>query len=141
MLVDWKAIWDENRVAERSLEQAQASMRQNLIVSWRYRFFFRELIPILGRDAVLKDHFLTTRRERVANFEALLNSYVDAGLLRRPADPDEFRLLVSACLLINNQWLIEAEMAFGTLDTEQIERGIALLMYMLRPYLVLNNDF
>ena len=39
-------------------------------------------------------------------------------------------------MLVNNQWLMESEIEEEILIQEQIERGVAIFMYLLQPYLL-----
>ncbi len=135
IIAGWGNLWAQAQQAEPSPENMRASLLRNFTLLWDYRFFFRELILLMEHDPELKRRYQTARQQRVLELEALLNRYVAAGMLKPPENDDDFRMRITACMLINNQWLIEVEIEEGTLTQKQIERGIALFMYLLRPYL------
>ncbi len=135
MIARWGAIWAQALVAEPSLNNLQASLRQNFGVLWDYRFFFRELIPLLTHDPALKQRYQTVRRQRFAEFEALFQRYIGAGVLRLPGSASDLQSLFRICMLINNQWLVEVAIEGDPVTSEQIDDGVSLIMYLWRPYL------
>jgi AcrR family transcriptional regulator len=53
-------------------------------IVWAYRFYYRELSALLRRDPELAREYREVRRAALANIEALLRHFVDAGVLAVP---------------------------------------------------------
>ncbi len=136
MIARWSDIWAKAQQTEPGMESMRASLRQNFAVVWEYRFFFRELVPLLTHDLELKQRYQEIRQQRVRELEGLLNRYVTAGILKPPKNSNDFHMLLNIGMLVNNQWLIESEIEQELPIQKQIERGVAIFMYLLQPYLL-----
>jgi hypothetical protein len=55
-------------------------------------------------------------------------------------DPAEVTRLAELCWLISEFWLASVEVSGETVDAAQIERGIALMLQVLRPFVVAPNS-
>jgi len=136
IIASWDRVWADAAVGEASLDQLKAMLRRNFAVLWGYRFFFRELLVLLQHDPELKDRFQSARQRRIAELKGLFQRYIGAGVLRPPDNDADLSTVLSICMLINNQWLIEVAIEGDAVTPEQIERGVALILFMWRPYLI-----
>jgi AcrR family transcriptional regulator len=115
-------------------------VRANFAVMWDYRFAYRELIPLIRRDELLRDRWLAVRRRGYAGFRALVAVFVAAGVLRAPADPDAVERLADLCWLISEFWLASLEVSGLPVNADQLERGVALMLQVLAPVAVDPSD-
>jgi AcrR family transcriptional regulator len=65
-----------------------------------FGFFQRDLFTLLHGDPVLAADYRRTYEARVAEFTALVETIIDAGLVRRPEPPATARLLVEVLWLV-----------------------------------------
>jgi AcrR family transcriptional regulator len=135
MIKNWGEIWHKATLVDRTIENIKSTIKQNFGILVTYRFFFRELIPLLEHDPTLKQRYQSIRLQRTEELQMLLLQYAADGILRQPENPEDFRMLITASMLVNNQWLIEAELETGSMTQEHITKGVDLLMFLWRPYL------
>ena len=68
--------------------------------------------------------------------QELLDIFVAAGVLRQPATPEEVTRLAELIWLVSEFWPASVEVSGHTLDAEQLERGVALMLQVLQPYII-----
>jgi AcrR family transcriptional regulator len=118
-----------------SLDDVRLIARESLELNWKYRFIFRELIVLLRRDDALRDHWTQVRKRGFDGFQQLLMAFVDAGVLRSPADKAEGVRLAELCWLVAELWMPGLEIAGHKVSASQINRGVDLMMHVLGPYI------
>ena len=103
-------------------------------VNWSYRFIYRELIALLRRDDQLQRRWVEVRARGFAGFRDLIDTFVAAGVLRPPSEPEAVTRLAELVWLISEFWLASVEVSGDEVDATQIERGIALMFQALKPF-------
>lgn len=119
-----------------TLSDLQGLVRVTFAMAWDYRFIYRELIALLRRDALLQRRWAEVRARGFAGFHELVALFVAAGVLRDPGDPAVVTRLAELCWLISEFWLASVEISGEQVDALQIERGIALMLQALSPYVI-----
>lgn len=109
-------------------------LRANYSLQWRYRFFYREMLPLLSRDTILAERYRAIRTAGFANFVGLMSAFAAGGVFRPINDPAEIQRLAELCWLVSEFYAPFLE-AGGNLDPEQMEGGVALLRQILHPYM------
>jgi AcrR family transcriptional regulator len=109
----------------------------NFRLLWEYRFVYRELIVLLRRDDELRARFLRVRQRGYEGFHELIAGFVAAGVLRDPGGNEVVGRLADLCWLISEQWLPTVEIAGQAGDAAQFKRGVALMVQVLEPFIVL----
>lgn len=131
----WEALYHLPQDRTPTLADVERLVRENFALVWDYRFFFRELSALTGRDPLLKARYRQLRQERLARFEGLVAQFVSAGVAQLPAEAGLVTNLAKLCWLISDYWLpfleIEGEVALPVV----IEQGVALYLQVLEPYL------
>jgi AcrR family transcriptional regulator len=56
-------------------------VRLNFDLLWEYRFAYRELAALLGRDEILRERWLEVRRRGYVGFRYLIAAFVTAGVI------------------------------------------------------------
>jgi hypothetical protein len=107
-------------------------VRANFAVLWEYRFASRELIPLIRRDALLRERWLEVRQRGYASFRELVAAFVGAGVLLAPADTAVERL-ADLCWLISEFWLACLEVSGQPVDAAHLEGGVGLMLQVLNP--------
>jgi AcrR family transcriptional regulator len=119
-----------------TLSDLQGLVRITFAMAWDYRFIYRELIALLRRDDLLQRRWAEVRARGFAGFRELVALFVAAGVLRDPGDPAVVTRLAELCWLISEFWLASVEISGEQVDALQIERGIALMLQALSPYVI-----
>ena len=131
------AAWDEtfqlpnDRVP--SMTDLDAMIVANYQLIWEYRFAYREQAALLRNDPDLKERYLAVRRRGYEGFAALIDAFVAAGVLSRPADSQELAVLTELCWIVSEQWPINLELSGQPFDENGIMKGAALMRWILRP--------
>jgi AcrR family transcriptional regulator len=119
-----------------TLGDLQRLVGATFAMSWQYRFIYRELIALLRRDEVLQRRWVEIRARGFSGFHELIGLFVAAGVLRDPADPAVVTRLAELCWLVSEFWLASVEVGGEAVDEAQMQRGVALMMQVLEPFIV-----
>ncbi|HNK63590.1 MAG TPA: TetR/AcrR family transcriptional regulator [Anaerolineales bacterium] len=119
-----------------TLDDLQGMVKANYKILWDYRFAHRELVALLRADAELRSSFLAVRKRGFEGFTQLFKAFVTAGIFRAPSQPNEISNLAEVIWMITEFWLTSLEIGGKTVDEAQMERGAALMMQVLAPYLL-----
>lgn len=117
-----------------TLEDLQQMVKTNYKILWQYRFAHRELVALLRADAELRSRYLAIRRRGFEGFNQLFNAFVGAGVIRS-ADEKTITALAETCWLITEFWLNSLEVSGKPVSESQMDRGVALMMQVLQPYI------
>jgi AcrR family transcriptional regulator len=118
-----------------TLGDLQRLVRATFVMSWEYRFIYRELIALLRRDAELQHRWVVVRARGFAGFRELVDHFVAAGVLRAPETPQTVQRLAELCWLISEFWLASVEVSGQVVDAAQMDHGVALMLQVLAPFL------
>jgi AcrR family transcriptional regulator len=102
---------------------------------WDYRFLYRSLEDLLGRNRRLREHFARIVERQFDVVVALCRGLVRSGTMR--ARPEEIRTLARNVLLVATYWLSFRGLGArsGAMDAE-LGRGAYHVMSLIAPYLV-----
>jgi len=119
-----------------TLDDLKAMIETNYQIIWQYRFAYRELVALLRQDAVLRANFLAVRQRGSAGFHELITAYSDAGVIRLPDELQATNELQEVCWLISEFWLTNLEVNGRSVDKNEMQNGVKLMLRVLQPYLV-----
>jgi len=119
-----------------TLDDLQQLVRASFVMGWEYRFMYRELIALLRRDEQLQRRWVEVRARGFAGFHELFDLFVAAGVLRAPGDPAVVTRLAELVWLIAEFWLASVEVSGEAVDDAQMDRGIALMLQVLDPFIL-----
>jgi len=119
-----------------ALDDLKAIVETNYQIIWQYRFAYRELVALLRQDAVLRANFLAVRQRGFAGFHELITAYSDAGVIRLPDELQATNELQEVCWLISEFWLTNLEVNGRSVDKNEMQNGVKLILRVLQPYLV-----
>ena len=132
----WDRLYQLSGDSLPTLGDLQGFVRATFVVSWGYRFIYRELIALLRRDDLLHERWVAVRARGFDGFHELVTLFVAAGVLRDPGDPAVVTRLAELCWLINEFWLASVEVSGNIVDDHQMERGVALMLQVLDPFII-----
>jgi AcrR family transcriptional regulator len=118
-----------------TLDNLKQLVQATFVMSWEFRFIYRELIALLRRDEQLQQRWVEVRARGFAGFGELVEIFVAAGVLRAPETPEALQRIAELCWLISEFWLASVEVSGQTVDTAQMEHGVALMLQVLEPFL------
>jgi hypothetical protein len=108
-----------------TLDDLQQLVRASFVMGWEYRC-----------DEQLHRRWVEVRARGFAGFQGLFELFVAAGVLRAPGDPAVVTRLAELVWLIAEFWLASIEVSGETVDDVQMERGVALMLQVLDPYII-----
>jgi AcrR family transcriptional regulator len=108
-------------------------LEAHLGVVWEYRFYCRELPVLTRRDAELARLYQQERRDGLANVEALLGHFIAAGVMHSPDAPQAVAALARVCWILVEFWLPFEELSGEPVGPDDLDRGVALILQVLRP--------
>ncbi len=139
MSVEWVEIHALPEGETLTLTDLTRMVHRNFEVLWHYRFFYREMVVLVRNDDDLRRKYQAVRNGGFANFRHLFHHFIEAGVATAPSPPTTLDDLATMAWLVVEFWLTFVELGGEPVTAEQQERGVHLLMQVLRPYLV-NSD-
>ncbi len=102
---------------------------------WDYRFLYRNLDDIVGRNRRLREHFRRIVSAKLGAVEALCGGLAEQGLLS--ARPAEVRALALNVLVVSTYWLNFRAVAGGAGDARDADAGTGAhqVLALVAPYL------
>lgn len=122
-----------------TLNDLKMIVRRNFEVLVPYRFFYREMVLLIRNDAELQGKYQAVRNGGFANIEYLLTQFINAGIAKAPTPPTTMEDLAALVWMVVEFWLVFVELGGDVVTADQQERGVHLLMQVLRPYLVVSG--
>lgn len=119
-----------------TLDDFDALITANYRIIWEYRFAYRELAALLRSDPELHQRYLEVRQRGYEGFAALIEGFVEAGVLARPDDPKELATLTELMWMVSEQWPVNLELSGRPFDMDGIMAGKDLMRYVLKPLLI-----
>jgi AcrR family transcriptional regulator len=126
--------WGDDHLKPTAEHMANMFYRQ-LSMIWKYRFFYRELTPLLQNDSVLKTGFAALRKRRVAKIEIFFDSLIAEGFLVGINTRCDVSALIKTGWIISDYWLSYIDVEEKNIDENTIIEGYLLMIQSLRPYL------
>lgn len=119
-----------------ALTDLHTIVRGAFVLLGEYRFIYRELIALLRRDEYLQQRWAALRERGFAGVRELFDHFAAAGVLRTPDDPEELTRLAELIWIVSEFWPASVEMSGLPLDDAQMDRGVALMLQVLQPYIL-----
>ncbi len=117
-----------------SMEYTHFMFARQIDLVWRYRFFYRELYPLLQNDARLKLLFMDCRKKRMKEVSLFFDEMINTGLMVEPQPPVSMESLLQVSWLITDQWLPHIDLHDKCVNEQNIEEGFDLIMQVFEPY-------
>jgi AcrR family transcriptional regulator len=100
---------------------------------WNYRFIYRDLVDISGRNRKLRMHFSRILKRASENATRVMRGLVRAGVMR--ASADEIDATATNILLVATFWLNFSAVRGEQDERESINRGIHQVLMLIAPFL------
>ena len=132
--VEMNRAWYEDHRNPTMEHMAFMFVRQLRLIS-RYRFFYRELIPLLRESKLLRRRFNEVRVRRVAEVKRFMQGLISAGLFRADCTDEQLDLLITSTWVLSDHWLNHIEITGQEVDEAAFRLGYDILVNMVTPYL------
>ncbi len=138
ILEQMTGVWDEVHVlpedAAFTVETLRQILRRNFELVWRYRFFYRELVALLRHDRELAKRYRAIRQRRQSQQLQWFQQLAASGALRQPVSSVEAESLLTIGWLVSDYWLAFLESGGESVNADQIQQGVDLIMRVYAPY-------
>jgi AcrR family transcriptional regulator len=118
-----------------NLEDIQEYVRINFRIMSVYTFIYRELVGLLRQDEILRKRYVEIRARGYEGFHEIIGITAQLGLLVAPIDEQTIIQLADICWMISEFWLASLDMSEQPINDSNIERGIELILLVMKPYL------
>jgi AcrR family transcriptional regulator len=118
-----------------TLHHMAAMFARQAILSYTYRFFYREMHALLRCDPLLMQRHRENWARRVPVLEAFFLALSHAGVLNLCGNRVLIRSLVQSTWIIADNWLNSVEFLGREISTDSIMSGYELILDIFRPYL------
>lgn len=139
MISEWGRLWTvpvSSSQWKPSLQDLQALLKLSFQLQWKYRFFYRELLVLMRHDEQLKQRHQQIQKHRIEEQKALMQLFIEHNVLRAPDRPDEFEDVVTMGWVISNYWISHIDASGDEVTEHKLGEGIRLIMTLLQPYIV-----
>lgn len=136
MIEDWEQVWKLPGRRPVHWNDLENVLEHNFRMLWEYRFFHRELVALLGQHESLRETYSMVYSRRMTEQALFFEPFFEDDILRKPADPEEMREILTACWIIVSNWLTFLELSGQAVDRPRIREGIRLIQRIMQPYFV-----
>jgi AcrR family transcriptional regulator len=136
---EMNASWYQDHTQPTVRHMAEMFARQVLLI-YEYRFFYREMPALLRDNPLLMQRYRDNRQRRMASLEEFFAELDRAGALCMNGDRELIRSLVHSTWIISDNWLNSQEFLGRPLDDQSVLAGYHLILDILRPYFVGDQD-
>ncbi len=109
----------------------ESALREDLLLGWRYRFLYRELVTFALGDPGFADDYAEQYRGRIDHLRQVLTTLAERGEL--DLTPDELESALVAGWLVDEHWLVHLETMGVPIDEARVAEGVRLMMQLIRP--------
>ena len=133
--------WDEvNKVFLKTGPHFEDLMKEfitaNFKLLWEYRFYSREMVPLINADPILKERHIPVINEHFNEQYRIIQKAVEANVLNFPDPHYQANDALTVCWIVANQYLIHLEGMGKTVTKADFQKGVHLIMNSLLPYMV-----
>lgn len=100
-----------------------------------YRFFYLNTFELLTQYPELKHAYLNYKEHEKTKMEALFTSLLANGTFKEEVNPDTLKRMISIGQMVNNFWIIDAELHFSGNDQEKLIYYLNLCCSLIEPLL------
>jgi AcrR family transcriptional regulator len=117
-----------------TLRHMAAMFARQAILSYTYRFFYREMHALLRSDPLLMRRHRENWARRAPVLEAFFLALSNAGILNLCGRRSLIRSLVQSTWIISDNWLNSADFLGREISMESVMSGYELILDIFRPY-------
>lgn len=104
-------------------------------IQLKYKFFYLNLIEILGSHEAIKVSYISDLQRDRALARSMLDIYMQAGVLRKDLEKHAVDRLIDVGQILNNFWALDAEIMPERDEKEMRKHYMQICCGLLEPYL------
>lgn len=125
--------WGDDAQQPTLVHMAELTQRQFRLI-WRYRFLYRELGPLLDRDAQLCFRFRRLRVERMAQIRAFFEALIHSGVLQDQRESAALDRLIKIAWIVTDYWISYIIADEREIDIASMQEGYELMLQLFEPF-------
>lgn len=129
-----KELFPDESFIPQTLQELNEQHKNFALISWKYRFFYRELLFLLSRDEKLKERFKMDNLAYKKRIETMLLEFHNKGWMHLPLD-NMILHLSDTILLFLQFWHPFLESIGETMDEYNIKGSLRRIEGSLRSFL------
>ena len=110
-------------------------MRINFDISWKYRFFFRELGALLRNDEILAERFCEIQQKRLQDQENIFKTFMSNSKKKSSLSEEELRNVALIGWVLGNTWLSYVESTGQEISETVFQQAVEVMVQHYKPYL------
>ncbi len=118
-----------------TLNSLRKIMRTNFDITWKYRFFYRELAALLRNDRILAARFSAIQEQRIKEQEMLVKRLAGSGKVRSGLSSKELHNVVLIGWVLVHTWLSYIESTGQKVDEAALDQAVEVMVQHYKPYL------
>lgn len=134
MFRDYDAIYPPTNQAF-TLDTLRSMMRINFDISWKYRFFFRELGALLRNDEILAERFREIQQKRLQDQENIFKTFMSNSKKKSSLSEEELRNVALIGWVLGNTWLSYVESTGQEISETVFQQAVEVMVQHYKPYL------
>ena len=127
-------LFPDTSYIPQTLQELNEQHKKFALISWKYRFFYRELLFLLSRDERLKERFKTDNLAYKKRIEIMLLDFHNKGWMHLPLD-NMILHLSDTILMFLQFWHPFVESIGEEMNEYNIQGGIRRIEGTLRSFL------
>lgn len=131
--------WYQDHLQPTIRHMAEMFARQVLLI-YEHRFFYREMPALLRDDPLLMQRYRDNRHRRMGALEEFFLELDRVGELGLNHDRNLISSMVHSTWIISDNWLNSQEFLGRQLDEQSVLAGYHLILDILRPYFIGDQD-
>lgn len=134
MITEVRQHWRDDHLDPTIHHMAEMYERQLMLI-WKYRFFYRELMSLLQNDDRLREDFSRDRKRRSAEVVLFFQALIEAGDMKTPEGEQTLDALVRISWILCDNWINYIAVDGQEISPQSIRDGYQLIIELFRPYL------
>ncbi len=118
-----------------TLDTLRGMMRINFDISWKYRFFFRELGALLRNDEILAERFREIQHKRLQDQENIFKTLMSNSKKKSTLSEEELRNVALIGWVLGNTWLSYVESTGQEISETVFQQAVEVMVQHYKPYL------
>ncbi|MCB0735916.1 MAG: TetR/AcrR family transcriptional regulator [Bacteroidetes bacterium] len=135
LLLEAIALNSNFRPENFSLAELNKATEAGFTISYKYRFFFVELLYVAQQDEALHKRLIEVEQLRAKMYKNVFVLAQEKGLMRQEMFSGEFDSLITQIRILSDSWISSSLLYDNLKDEQRIKKYAQLLMDLLKPYL------
>ncbi|HNB53134.1 MAG TPA: TetR/AcrR family transcriptional regulator [Anaerolineales bacterium] len=117
-----------------TLDSLRILMRLGFDITWKYRFFFRELGALLRHDPLLAARFREIQEQRLEDQKIFIRQLAEANCVPLPLSPEELHRITLVGWVLANTWLSYVESLGQEINDTTLNEAVEVMVQHYKPY-------